>query len=51
MTESNQPQPVTQPQSKKPKRHPEKKIGPFNAGIGACVCSASWPVMIECNAG
>lgn len=30
---------ATQETQKKPKRLPEKKIGPFNAGIGVCVWS------------
>src|SRR5437868_4245615 len=28
---------TAQDSAKKPKRHPEKKIGPFAAGIGVCV--------------
>jgi hypothetical protein len=29
--------PTTQESSKKPKKQPEKKIGPFANGIGACI--------------
>ena len=47
MSESNQPQQAAPSQSKKPKRHPEKKIGPFNAGVGACV----WLNTIETDNG
>jgi len=37
MSETNQSQQTTPTQSNKPKRLPEKKIGPFNAGIGICI--------------
>jgi hypothetical protein len=39
--------PSTQDTSRKPKRHPEKKIGPFANGVGVCV----WTNTIETNDG
>src|SRR5688572_7933836 len=47
MSETSQPRQAAQSPSKKPKRLPEKKIGPFNAGIGACV----WLNTIEADDG
>ena len=47
MSEANQPPQTTSGSTKKPKRLPEKKIGPFNAGIGACV----WLNTIETDRG
>jgi hypothetical protein len=47
MTESSSTQKTTPESPKRPKRLPEKKIGPFNAGIGACV----WTNTIETENG
>jgi hypothetical protein len=47
MSKSKQPQQTAPRQPTKPKRLPEKKIGPFNAGIGACV----WLNTIETDNG
>ena len=38
---------TTQETTKKPKRQPEKKIGPFANGVGVCV----WLNTIETNSG
>src|SRR5438309_10377232 len=38
---------TTQESTKKPKRQPEKKIGPFANGVGVCV----WLNTIETNSG
>jgi hypothetical protein len=47
MSESNQAQTAVKESPKKPKKLPEKKIGPFNAGIGVCV----WVNTIETENG
>lgn len=47
MSGSSSPQAASHESPKKPKRLPEKKIGPFNAGIGACV----WLNTIETDNG
>ncbi len=45
MSASTQTQPLQE--TKKPKRHPEKKIGPFANGVGVCV----WLNTIETDNG
>ena len=47
MSGSNATQTAAQDSSKRSKKQPEKKIGPFNAGIGACV----WVNTIETDNG